>query len=153
MYCLTWTRCIHSAVGWEAVVMAGVLLGSLRDYPDGGSIVTNFLYFFQEATWQLAKLRACAYSPIVSNDLQILEVHGPDLQPHLDGLGRLRIAVFRDYPYLYDGTLEYEREYLQSYLKSPAQLGGARAGSRRDRGRDHLHAHDRRGDLSFKPPL
>jgi hypothetical protein len=24
----------------------------------------------------------------------------------------LRIAVFRDWPYLYDGSLEYEREYL-----------------------------------------
>jgi GNAT superfamily N-acetyltransferase len=58
----------------------------------------------------------------VSNDLTILQVHGPDLQPDLDGLGRLRIAVFRDYPYLYDGSLEYEREYLQSYLKSPRSL-------------------------------
>jgi len=27
----------------------------------------------------------------------------PSLQPYIDGLGRLRIAVFRDYPYLDDG--------------------------------------------------
>ncbi len=47
---------------------------------------------------------------------------GPDLAPHLDALGRLRIAVFREYPYLYDGTLEYERAYLQSYLDSPRSL-------------------------------
>lgn len=58
----------------------------------------------------------------MSTDLQILELHGPNLLPHIDGLGRLRIAVFRDYPYLYDGSLEYERDYLQSYLKSPRSL-------------------------------
>jgi len=70
----------------------------------------------------LAKPSGNAYSPNVSTDLQILEVHGPDLQPYIDGLGRLRIAVFRDYPYLYDGSLEYERDYLQSYLKSPRSM-------------------------------
>ena len=51
--------------------------------------------------------------------MQIIEVQGPALEPYIDGLGRLRIAVFREYPYLYDGSLEYEREYLTSYLKSP----------------------------------
>lgn len=84
--------------------------------------MTAFFKIFQGATWPLAISRARAYSRRVSNDLTILQVHGPDLQPHLDGLGRLRIAVFRDYPYLYDGSLEYEREYLQSYLKSPRSL-------------------------------
>jgi len=54
--------------------------------------------------------------------MQIIEAHGPELEPYLDGLGRLRIAVFRDYPYLYDGSLEYEREYLKSYLNSPRSL-------------------------------
>lgn len=33
-------------------------------------------------------------------------------------LARLRIAVFRDYPYLYDGSPEYEEEYLSTYLQS-----------------------------------
>jgi len=33
-------------------------------------------------------------------------------------VARLRIAVFRDWPYLYDGDLEYERGYLQSYRDS-----------------------------------
>lgn len=31
-------------------------------------------------------------------------------------LAQLRIKVFKHYPYLYDGSLEYEREYLQSYF-------------------------------------
>lgn len=42
--------------------------------------------------------------------------------PHLEALGALRIRVFREYPYLYEGTLEYEREYLQTYVKSADSL-------------------------------
>jgi GNAT superfamily N-acetyltransferase len=33
-------------------------------------------------------------------------------------LARLRIAVFREFPYLYDGTMEYERTYLETYAKA-----------------------------------
>ncbi|MCB1236278.1 MAG: GNAT family N-acetyltransferase [Verrucomicrobiae bacterium] len=54
--------------------------------------------------------------------LRLENVHGPGLEPHLDALGRLRIAVFREYPYLYDGTLDYERRYLRTYLDSPRSL-------------------------------
>lgn len=32
-----------------------------------------------------------------------------------DALAALRIAVFRDYPYLYEGTVAYEKAYLQTY--------------------------------------
>ncbi|SEJ43578.1 hypothetical protein SAMN05216327_11088 [Dyadobacter sp. SG02] len=35
-----------------------------------------------------------------------------------DDLARLRIAVFRDYPYLYEGSVEYEKGYLQTYLQA-----------------------------------
>lgn len=37
-------------------------------------------------------------------------------------LARLRIAVFRDYPYLYEGSLEYEKTYLQTYADAPRAL-------------------------------
>lgn len=40
----------------------------------------------------------------------------------IDDVARLRIAVFRDWPYLYDGDLEYERSYLSAYLDSPDSL-------------------------------
>lgn len=50
--------------------------------------------------------------------LRLEEFSGPDLGPWLDALGALRIAVFRDFPYLYDGSLEYERDYLATYLRS-----------------------------------
>jgi GNAT superfamily N-acetyltransferase len=36
----------------------------------------------------------------------------------MDELAALRIEVFRDFPYLYDGDIGYERRYLASYLQS-----------------------------------
>lgn len=43
---------------------------------------------------------------------------GPALDHALDDVARLRIAVFREWPYLYDGDLIYERRYLESYRRS-----------------------------------
>lgn len=37
----------------------------------------------------------------------------------IDDLARLRIEVFRDWPYLYDGNLAYEARYLENYAKTP----------------------------------
>jgi GNAT superfamily N-acetyltransferase len=45
-----------------------------------------------------------------------------DLTPWLDGLAHLRIAVFRDWPYLYEGSLDYERGYLRTYADSPGSV-------------------------------
>ena len=44
---------------------------------------------------------------------------GADVRDHLDAVAALRIAVFRDWPYLYDGDAAYEREYLDAYASSP----------------------------------
>ena len=44
---------------------------------------------------------------------------GAALRPQLDAVAALRIAVFRDWPYLYDGDVGYEREYLAAYAQSP----------------------------------
>ena len=41
-----------------------------------------------------------------------------EIKTVFEDLANLRITVFRDYPYLYEGTLEYEKEYLQTYVKS-----------------------------------
>lgn len=43
---------------------------------------------------------------------------GDAVRPYLDDLARLRITVFRDYPYLYDGDMAYERRYLEAYARS-----------------------------------
>ncbi len=56
---------------------------------------------------------------------------GAALEAALEDVARLRIAVFRDWPYLYDGSLDYERAYLQTYRDSPgAILVGAFDGAR-----------------------
>lgn len=46
-----------------------------------------------------------------------IEVHrGSALTPWLADIARLRIQVFREWPYLYDGDAEYEARYLQTYV-------------------------------------
>ncbi len=54
--------------------------------------------------------------------LQVRSYSGAAIAPWLDDLARLRIAVFRDWPYLYDGDAAYEAQYLQSYLQSPRSI-------------------------------
>lgn len=58
----------------------------------------------------------------MTSALHILEIPGTELSRWLDALGELRIRVFREYPYLYDGTLEYEREYLRVYERCADSL-------------------------------
>jgi GNAT superfamily N-acetyltransferase len=56
---------------------------------------------------------------------------GADLDAALDDVARLRISVFHDWPYLYEGALEYERTYLASYRGNPsAVVVGAFDGAR-----------------------
>lgn len=63
--------------------------------------------------------------------LRIEVLRGAALDAALDDVARLRIAVFRDWPYLYDGDAEYERRYLEVYRTSPgAILVGAFDGAR-----------------------
>ncbi|MGJ8618409.1 MAG: GNAT family N-acetyltransferase [Sulfitobacter sp.] len=54
--------------------------------------------------------------------LQTRSLTGPALAAALPDIARLRIAVFRDWPYLYDGDLAYEESYLQTYLDSPRAI-------------------------------
>ena len=63
--------------------------------------------------------------------IRVEAMTGAALEAALDDVARLRIAVFRAWPYLYDGDLEYEREYLQSYRDSDrAVVVGAFDGDR-----------------------
>lgn len=56
---------------------------------------------------------------------------GAALDPVLDDVARLRIEVFRDWPYLYDGDPEYERGYIATYRDSAeAIVVGAFDGAR-----------------------
>lgn len=71
--------------------------------------------------------------------MEVRSLTGPELDAALDDVARLRIEVFRDWPYLYDGNLAYERNYLAAYRESAgavvvgafdgASLVGAATGS------------------------
>lgn len=43
---------------------------------------------------------------------------GLQIKKLLNELGHLRVQVFRDFPYLYDGSMEYEGEYLELYVNN-----------------------------------
>lgn len=45
-----------------------------------------------------------------------------DTHELLATLGKMRLEVFREYPYLYEGTLDYETRYLRTYLKPRARI-------------------------------
>ena len=63
--------------------------------------------------------------------ISVRVLSGADLESALDAVAGLRISVFRDWPYLYEGSKEYERQYLQTYRDSAgAILVGAFAGDR-----------------------
>lgn len=49
----------------------------------------------------------------------ILTVSGSAFEQWLEPVAALRIRVFREFPYLYDGSLDYEKHYLQRYIDSP----------------------------------
>lgn len=52
--------------------------------------------------------------------VQVLE--GTAQTAALPALANLRIKVFHEFPYLYDGDLDYERKYLSSYAASSSSV-------------------------------
>jgi GNAT superfamily N-acetyltransferase len=50
---------------------------------------------------------------------------GQAIEPVIDGLAQLRIRVFHDWPYLYQGDLAYERGYLAVYRDNPRAIVAA----------------------------
>ena len=43
---------------------------------------------------------------------------GAEARQFVTDLASLRLRVFKDYPYLYEGSLEYEKNYLETYFKA-----------------------------------
>ncbi|MEQ1636174.1 MAG: GNAT family N-acetyltransferase [Methylococcales bacterium] len=58
----------------------------------------------------------------MSNNIRIERKSGADLQRYIPELASLRIEVFREFPYLYDGDLSYEEKYLQTYINCPESV-------------------------------
>lgn len=57
--------------------------------------------------------------------LDYLRFCGAEIAPQIPSLARLRVQVFRDWPYLYDGDSDYEARYLATYAQGDAVLVGA----------------------------
>lgn len=51
--------------------------------------------------------------------VRIEALTGARLATHLPDVARLRIEVFRAYPYLYDGDLDAEARYIRAFAASP----------------------------------
>jgi GNAT superfamily N-acetyltransferase len=58
----------------------------------------------------------------MTDKLVFASLKGTEIASAVEDLGALRIAVFHDYPYLYEGSLEYEKDYLQIYVRSERAL-------------------------------
>src|SRR5687768_1263015 len=54
----------------------------------------------------------------MTEQLTFASYKGVEIASVVEALGALRIAVFHDYPYLYEGALDYEKDYLQIYVQS-----------------------------------
>ncbi|MGF7217904.1 GNAT superfamily N-acetyltransferase [Spirosoma lacussanchae] len=54
--------------------------------------------------------------------LTFSRIYGPAIRTVLTELANLRITVFRDFPYLYEGTADYEKKYLETYMQSQRSL-------------------------------
>jgi GNAT superfamily N-acetyltransferase len=54
--------------------------------------------------------------------IAVRPLSGDSLQAALGDLARLRIAVFSAYPYLYDGSEAYERDYLTDFAAAPESV-------------------------------
>ena len=63
--------------------------------------------------------------------MRVERLSGPEIADVVPDVARLRIAVFREWPYLYDGDEAYERDYLAGYASAPdAVVVVARDGDR-----------------------
>ena len=54
--------------------------------------------------------------------LKAFPLTGAAMLPYIEDLARLRIEVFREYPYLYDGDMDYEMRYLDTFRQAPDSL-------------------------------
>ena len=96
--------------------VAGIMLGVGEEQHEVEQTIRdinaeNFRTFRNWLGWAQAKS--------LDEFIAIQRRSGADVRDHLDAVAALRIAVFRDWPYLYDGDAVYEREYLDAYALSP----------------------------------
>lgn len=69
-----------------------------------------------------AMSEAPAMPAAIARTVEIRRVQGDGWADYLPALARLRIEVFREFPYLYDGSYEYEAQYLRRYAEQPGSV-------------------------------
>lgn len=58
----------------------------------------------------------------MKTDVRVLTFRGAEMTEWLDAVARLRVEVFRNFPYLYEGDAAYEKHYLSMYTRSADSL-------------------------------
>lgn len=56
------------------------------------------------------------------NGVEFLVLKGSEISRYKNEIAKLRIEIFRDFPYLYEGDLEYEEKYLRVYESSESSI-------------------------------
>jgi len=51
--------------------------------------------------------------------IRVVSFTGNKAQQYLPQLAQLRMTVFSEFPYLYEGAMDYETQYLQTYTQTP----------------------------------
>lgn len=52
----------------------------------------------------------------------MLKIQEVPYESYLEALAHMRIQVFAEYPYLYEGNLAYEKDYLERYARCPEAI-------------------------------
>ncbi len=55
-------------------------------------------------------------------NLEYKLLSGTEIERFIPEIANLRITIFKEFPYLYDGDLDYEKKYLSVYTKSSRSL-------------------------------
>ena len=63
-----------------------------------------------------------AFAKTSGMEFTVRRLAGEQVLPYLPDAARLRISVFREFPYLYEGDEENERGYLQGYAACPRSV-------------------------------
>ncbi len=58
------------------------------------------------------------YNAVMKAQLEYLKLNGQEARQYTEELAQLRLKVFHDFPYLYEGNLEYEKNYLETYFQA-----------------------------------
>jgi len=54
--------------------------------------------------------------------LQFKRIKGKEIEAYINDIAALRIKIFHDYPYLYEGNAQYEKNYLKIYSDCPHSI-------------------------------